>query len=218
MHCLQLTEIPTALPLGMFTNPNSMHEVVDSMNAMWSGGVNRVIFGSGAFADRHRAFEELVAGREREAIAIAGKAIQAVVTPELIQEITCKRDLENIPACMHIPLLTMPRLRNLFEEGKIYGWGVDYFDLPEEDILGRLIKNGSFDTTDDAWMANKEKGVEFETRTGDPDYTQQELDAIETSRKFIDTWLEEQLGPGGECIDPTDLEGRIGSLRTEFED
>lgn len=218
MHCLQLTEIPTALPLGMFTNPGSMHEVIDSMNSMWSGGANKVLFGSGVFAERHRAFEELIAGKEREAVAIAGRAIQAVINPDTIQEITCRRDLENIPACMYMPLLTMPRLRSLYDDGKIFGWGVDYFSLPEEDVVGRLINNGSFDTTNTEWMADKEKGVEFETRTGDPDYTQQELDAIETSREFIDTWLEEQLGPGGEGIDPTDLEGRIGSLRTEMED
>ena len=46
----------------------------------------------------------------------------------------------------------------------------------------------------------------------DPDLTREELDKIETSRAFISTFLEEQMGEGGDEMDITDMPNRMSKL------
>ena len=198
MQILSVVETPQAIPLSSFTGVDGMRDVLEHMNSTWRGSGPGVIFGEGVFGDRYRKFTELVTNKQRE-----------------FQLIDSQEALEHIPPCMYIPILTFAPVRKLWEDGMLHGWDINPEDIPEEDVVGRLIKNGRFDSSDEEWMKDKERGVSYTTATNDPDYTREQLNLIESSREFIDEWLEEQLGPGGEHLDMTDLPNQMGKLRPE---
>lgn len=213
MQPLNLIDLPSAIPLSCFMGSTGMQDVIDHMNSRWNTQGSGVIFGEGVFGDRYRAFTDLVSSRQSNTIRMVEKAIQSVTCPDMFQYISCVEDLERVPPCMYVPLLTHAPMRKLLEEGRISGWGVNIGELPEEDICGRLINNGRIDTADEEWRKDKERGVSYIFKSDDPDYTIEQLNMIETSRAFIDSYLEEQLGPGGDNLDPTDLPNVMGKLR-----
>lgn len=214
MQILSLIDLPQAVPLGVFAGATGMRDVLDHMNATWRSSGGGVIFGEGVFGDRYRAFTNLITDRQREINEAVEKTVQSVMCPDKFQVIDSQEALANVPPCMYIPILTYAPVRKLFEDGMIRGWGVGYAELPEEDVCGRMINNGRFRSDDEAWMKDPERGVSYVVKSGDPDYTREQLNAIESSREFIDTWLEEQLGPGGDHLDMTDLPNQMGKLRS----
>jgi hypothetical protein len=96
---------------------------------------------------------------------------------------------------MHMPILMHAPVKDLFERGLIDGYGYDPTHLPEEDVYGRLIDNGRVST----WYDGPKLPDTFRTihRSDDPDLTPAELDHIEMTRNFIDTFLIETV------FDPT---------------
>ena len=210
---LNLVGLSSSIPLSVFTGSTGMQDVIEHMNAKWHTQGSGVIFGEGVFGERYRAFTDLVSNRQSAAIAMVEKTIQSVACPDMFQVIDSREALEHVPPCMYIPLLTHAPLRKLLEEGRIGGWGVKPEELPEEDIAGRMMNNGRFDTMNKEWMNDPEAGVSYVFKTGDPDYTIEQLNMIETSRWFIDEFLEQSLGPNGDNVDPTDIPNEIGKLR-----
>jgi len=215
MQILSVLETPNAIPLTAFVGTDGMRDVLDHMNSTWRGAGPGVIFGEGQFGDRYRKFTELVTNKQRELVETVSRAVQAITAPDKFQLIDSQEALEHIPPCMYIPILTYAPVRKLWEEGMLHGWDVRPEDMPEEDVVGRLINNGRFDSSNEEWMKDKERGVSYTTATNDPDYTREQLNLIESSREFIDEWLEEQLGPGGDHLDMTDLPNQMGKLRPE---
>lgn len=213
MQPLNLIGLGQAIPLSVFTGSTGMQDVIEHMNAKWHTQGSGVIFGEGVFGERYRAFTDLVSNRQSAAIAMVEKTIQSVACPDMFQVIDSREALEHVPPCMYIPLLTHAPLRKLLEEGRIGGWGVKPEELPEEDVAGRMMNNGRFDTMNKEWMNDPEAGVSYVFKTGDPDYTIEQLNMIETSRWFIDEFLEQSLGPNGDNVDPTDIPNEIGKLR-----
>jgi len=206
MQVLSLIDLPSAAPLGAYlSSPDDMREVIDHMNSTWRSTGAGVIFGEGVFGDRYRQFAELVTNRERAVVDAVARSVRAVTCPDRFVVIDSQEALEHVPQCMQIPILTYAPVRRLYEEGRIRGWDIPWEKLPEEDVYARMIEYGRFHSDDEKWMKDPEKGVVFGFRTGDPDLTREQLNMIESSREFIDSWLEEQLGPGGDHLDMTDL-------------
>ena len=212
MQVLPLIDLPTPIPLGCFTGQFGNRAVIEELNNTWqNSGGSGVLFGQDAFGDRFRAFSSIITAQADEIKNTVLRTVEATTCPNKFQFITCPDDLYNVPICMYVPLLTDPRIRPYFEAGKLDGWGLTPQDLPTEDVAGRLIKNGSFDTSDPNY--SREAPVEWTFQTGDPNYTLEELEAIETSRDFICSFLEEQLGDEGENIDFTNYPNRMGKLK-----
>lgn len=212
MRILPLIELPTAMPLGaLVSSPEDMREVIDHMNSTWRSTGAGVIFGEGAFGERYRAFQELVTGREQAVVDAVARTVAAVTCPDKFIVIDSQEALEHVPQCMQIPILSYAPVRKLFEDGAIKGWDIPWTDLPEEDVYARMIEYGRFHSDNEEWMKDKDKGVVFGFRTGDPNLTREQLNMIESSREFIDEWLEEQLGPGGDHLDMTDLPNQMST-------
>lgn len=218
MHVLSLVDIPQAVPLGAYSGQTGMQAIISQMNESWRNSGSGVIFGQGVFADRYRAFTELVTDKERAIVAMVEKSVQAITCPDKFMVIDSQEALEYVPECMRMPILTYAPVRKLFDAGMIGGWGFKWEDLPQEDVVGRMLEDGAFHSDDEKWMKDPESGVTYHFRTGDPNYTIEQLQCIQTTREFIDTWLEEQMGPDGDNLDITDLSQRMGKLRDEEEE
>lgn len=211
MIMMNLVSLPSAVPLGVYTGGAGQQAVLEELNNTWRNSGSGVLFGQDVFGERFKAFSNMVISQAQEIKDTVLKTIEAVCCPNKIQEIFSDEDFRNIPACMYIPLLTDPMVRPLFEAGQISGWDISPADLPTEDVVGRLIKNGSFCTADPDYDPNAL--VKYTIKTGDPDYTREQLLMIKGSREFIDTWLEEQLSEHGDNLDFTNYPNRMGKLK-----
>lgn len=211
MQVLRIIDLPTCVPLGVYTGQSGQQAVLDRLNATWQNSGSGVIFGQDCWGDRYKAFTDLITNRDKEVIKAVERTIEVTFRPDKIQEIFSLEDLKEVPPCMFIPILTMPNMRSLFEEGKLDGWGIKSQDLPDEDIAGRLLNNGTFCTGDEGYT--RDSLVSFTIQTGDPDYTFDELSILRSSREWISEELERQLGEDGDNMDLTDIPNRMGKIR-----
>lgn len=211
MRVLSLISLPSAVPLGYYVGQQGGQAVLDELNASWRNSGSGVLFGQDTFGERFKAFSALVTAEANQIKDTVLKTIEATCCPNMIQEITCAEELGNIPVCMYVPILTMPVARSLFESGQIEGWGVKSQDLPAEDVVGRLINNGSFDTSDPNYDRNA--CVTWTIQTGDPNFTYEELRKLRETREFISKFIEEQMGENGDNLDFTNPGARMGKLK-----
>jgi hypothetical protein len=119
-----------------------------------------------------------------------------IVTNE-IMVIDTEDTLANVPSVMHLPILQYKPIRDLYDEGRIFGFGADF--IPDGDPYGRLISNGAVE--DVAEAMDKEGYIEHKYRfeSTDPILTFGELDKICATREFVDKILSETN------FDPTDM-------------
>ena len=211
MRVLPLIELSAPIPLGMYLGECGSRAVLDELNTSWRNSGSGVLFGQDVFGEKFQAFSALVNAEAQTIRDTVLKTVEAVCCPNKIQTIECEDDLRAVPVCMYMPILTMPAARTLFEAGQIDGWGMHSQDLPAEDVVGRLIDNGSFDTASPTY--DRDACVTWTIQTGDPDYTIEELRKIATTRNYISQFIEEQSGPNGDGIDFTDLGRRMGKLK-----
>lgn len=157
-------------------------------------GTNSVLFDSGdpmysGYQAIQRHFVDNAPNYIREVQRNIGVIIEA---PKLLLPILEESGLLAIPDNMLLPILTMPEIRPLFEEGQMDGFGLDKDILPKEDVYGRLAqRNGRVEFT----PGDKDIPEEFKWvwKDTDPDYEIEELDAIDLTRGFICEWLKKEM-------------------------
>lgn len=205
MIALPIEQLQAAPSLGALVGTVSSAPVIHSFNQRW-GNSQGVIFGQTGdpYKDNYAHFNTLVNDVMIPVQHQVTEIIQNIEKPKL-QPIQSESDLRDISDNMKVPILVYEPVRKLFEEDKIYGFGYDKKYLPHEDVYGRLIDNFSAD------FNHKELPSSFIGiwESSDPKLSDEDLDAIIESRKFIDEWLEQQLGSDGDRIDPTDLDNVI---------
>ena len=183
-------------------------EVLERLNMASGGGV---IFGQPGdpYAERYSALRSLLMDNLNIADQIVTKARELVNEPERMIPITSIDAVRDIPPCMKLPIVTYEPIRQLLEAGRINGFGIDPRFLPDEDIYGRLINNGK------VLIDKNTKDVEFawHWKSDDPVLTDNDIEAIEQTRGWIDNWLYNEMKPGGSYIDPTDPENQISKKK-----
>jgi len=211
MVVLQVLDVMTAPVLGMYTGHSGNQAVFSRLNNQFADAAG-VLFGSASsmgFSNRYDAFTQKIQEMDGAAVSALNAATAAIFHPDTIVVIDNQEALENIPSCMHIPILTMPKVRDLYDQGLIYGWGVDASKLPDEDVVGRLLDNGTsyFNHPD----IPNDRPVGYTFRSDDPVYDFDELSKLRASREWVDNFLEDQLR--GDRMDITDIPNRIGKLK-----
>jgi hypothetical protein len=110
--------------------------------------------------------------------------------PDVFRPLLTQDDFRSVPPCMHMSVLLHPDMRRLLEQGRISGWGYDPEHLPDEDMYGRMLRNGVADFSDPGSFNEDDYVVfNYEWDSTDPDLTEEELDAIGATREAIDTIL-----------------------------
>jgi len=210
MRVLQILDVSAAPTLGMFTGHAGNSAVFERLNSRFADTAG-VMFGSAQsfFSSKYDAFTSKIRELDKQAMEVFNAASAALFHPDTLIPINSMAMLENVPPCMHVPILTMPRMRELLNQGVIYGWGVDPTSLPEEDVVGRLLDNGTIyfnhpDKPNDLPMT-------FTIKSDDPVYDFDQLSILRETREFIDNTLEAQLK--GDYLDITDLPSVMGKLR-----
>jgi len=188
---MTFSDIP---PMSVILGNGGSQAFLQTLNSGYSGSS---IFGTARdmFGDIHNKFVREVVEPARQAIQRVRDTIKVYDDPDFntIRSLTKIDDLANVPPMMHLPILTYGPVRKLLLEGRISGYGYDVNSIPEEDVFGRLIDNGRVDMG--KWIA---EGADFKHLPDiisevhpltDPDLSEEQLEAIENTRKLIDKVL-----------------------------
>lgn len=208
VHSLQtIAMTPT---LGALTGSCHSQSVIDTLNSKW-GNTGGVIFGQPGdpYMDRYKALTSQIVDNLVSAGNIVAETNAVILQRNEITPIINEEDLSTCSPAMQLPILMYAPVRELFEADRIDGYGFKKENLPEEDVFGRLINNGRIELTGQVKGEKKPEFYEWLWKSDDPDLTEKDLEYIEATRGWLDTWLLEQMAPGGTRKDPTDPAQKI---------
>lgn len=97
-------------------------------------------------------------------------------------------DFSWVPPSMHWPIVLYQPIRELLEDGRVEGFGINPDWLPEENCYERILKSGTW--TDEDFAEDGTFTIRFEWDADDPELTDDEKDAIRTTYSAIDEMLE----------------------------
>lgn len=209
MITAQLTEVNMTPSFGALLGSAGSASVLAAFNNE-SGGV---IFGQAndPYASRYQNFIQQIYGAVEATNKLVHQTAEKLFNRDKVKRIQSEEDLNAIPPCMQYGILTYAPIRAYLENDLIYGFGIDASDLPKEDTVGRLINNGTIKVGDPA-VASTE--ITWEYRTGDPEFSFDQLYDFDVSREYVLRTIKAQL-MNGERRDPTDWAdgGQIGKLK-----
>ena len=215
MYIAPMTEVLITPSLSSLLGTNASSDVLTYLNNQY-GSQGGVIFGQPGdpLADSFNNLMNVVTQQLVQTDQIVQDTVTAVEQPYMIRAITSEEQLYHTPVSMQLPILMYAPVRKLFEEDRIYGYGYDKTCLPDEDVFGRLIDNGSVVFNPDHYEDKKiPEYITEEWKTDDPILSEEELEDIEKTRAFVMRYLQEQMKEGGDMRDPTDPSNRISQPR-----
>ena len=205
MPFLSLSELPS---VSAVFGARGKADLLNQISKDWGDGGTRFGQPGDLFLNNHLSFLQGLVEVYNKTADVVTAAFSAFTNRDKIHAITDLEQLGVVPATMWMPILTMPKLRVLLEAGEIHGFGVEPHELPKEDETGRLIRNGST-----VIHPGKPQQLVWVWKGTDPKYTVDEIEQLQETRQFIDSFLESQMRkPVGQRQDPTDyprLQGRL---------
>ena len=206
-----IIDVGAAPPIGMILGDTGNQSIAECIGNQWGSGV---VFGFNGdpFAERFHAFTDTVVNVISNTAEKIRHTTAFIMGGNKIVPIHNQRALTNVPMIMRPHILTYAPVREFYEAGRIDGWGMEPHDISTEDVAGRLINNGFAEESfnDKGEFGMHQEYLEYSWKDTDPDFTPEELDMIDSSRKFFDSFIQEQLGEDGDRVDPTNLGGYIG--------
>ena len=189
---LSLGGIPTLAALtGSSAGSASLLQTINNeLNSGFFGGMNDILSRGREF------FIQNVTQPVRETFNTLKNAIGVMARDESYIPLRTEEDLQYIPTVMYDPILRYKPIKKLFDEGRIFGFGWDY--VPDDDIYGRLINNGTVNNVQEAMDDEGYFELKYHFESTDPDLSFEELESIEESRRYLDKILAETT------LDPTD--------------
>lgn len=214
MKVSRLVEIGSTPHISAFLGTQGSRRVIDQLNDQLGAG--GMYFGSSEDprANRYAQFQTVYQRMEGTVVDLRQSESYIMGMNEYIP-IFSEEQLVAVPPIMQVPILTYAPIRCSYNAGVLEGWNLD---IPEEveDDMGRLINNGlaqpHFDEKGE-WVMPDE--MVWDSRYGDSDISDEDLDVIDETRRFIAGFIHSEMLGGGERRDPTSagLEGTIGKLQ-----
>lgn len=188
----QLSLNDNLLDLGCLLGTAGRQELISSINQQCGGAS---FFGSemDPYRSSYATFMNTIVRPLKDARMGLNGIKNTLTNVDAFRSIDSVEKLEQgIPACMRVPILLYKPMRKMLEEDRIDGFGIKASDLPDEDMYGRMIANGTIDIH--STNIDKEGKFTLESTyvTTDPVVTSDELDNIEDTRTFIDKFLESE--------------------------
>jgi len=162
--------------------------IIDSINNTHNSG-RSVIFGQAEdpFRTQYQHFMSAVVNPVLESIKMLERTRNILNSPAMpIVPITSEQMIPRTPPQMYGAILAYPPIYAQLEQGNINGWGYKPANVDKEDPIGRLINNGEvhFDTEED---------TTWSWHSDDPDLTDDELTSIDETRKYFDSFIQQQI-------------------------
>ena len=200
MQILDLQVIQRPLSAGTLMGDTGSMRTVQAINSLYN------VTGGTVYSEAGATHMSMV---QQSIDNIVGKLMTA---NDMLRSITDFRVISEpdqlcyVPEPMQIPILCMPEIRELHKAGRIYGFGIPYDAVPEEDVYERMINNGRVEIV--SYKDNPEEIYqEWTWNSDDPELSFSDLDNIEATRNFIREMLRTQEKP----LDPTGYPDMISS-------
>lgn len=202
MEIADVQTICQPLSAGMLMGDQGSTRTIQAINDMY--GVNAGTVYSEAGSQHYLMVQQSIDN-------IVSKLITAndlLRTVSDFKQILDREQLCYVPEPMQLPILTMPEIRELHQQGKLYGFGVPADAVPDEDVYGRMINSGRVSIV--GYDDNPEEIYRtFEWNSSDPELSLAELENIRATREFISEMLQTQREAGGDQLDPTDYPNKF---------
>lgn len=199
MHIDSLSINTNMYSLGSLLGGSTNQEILNQINRRAAN-----FFGSAMdpLRDGFHNFMTKVVEPVRQASQAIGRITSNLFMSDEFRPITSIKELKRgIPPCMHKPIVYFAPIRNLLNEDRIDGFGIDpktlEVDDPYEDMCNSgKIEFNSKDLDADGCIVRK-----IIHNSDDPDLTPEEVLALSDTRDFLAEFLEDEKT---KHIDPTD--------------
>lgn len=179
------------LSLGALLGTTGTQELIDGINQRAGAGN---FFGSALdpFSTGFQHFMSEVMTPIYQIQDQLSTAVNQIFKKDEIRAIDSIEELEQgIPPCMMYPIIYYAPVRQMLEEERIDGFGIDPRNLDPEDPYESLLKSGVIENiTSDTLNDDCELEFTWTEKTGDPELTIEEQYAISDTRRFIDLFME----------------------------
>lgn len=185
--------------VGAILGTSGSQDLVNQINARCGGGS---FFNTEAdpFREGFRLFMNQVVEPIRQVGAAVANVAQKLFRKDEIRPLTCEDDLRWIPPSMHLPIIYFKPIRQMLEEERIEGFGIDPTTLCDEDPYEDLCKSGVVNIHSTWLEKDGSYQLNFYESTVDPDLTPEQIAAIRSSREFLEEFINNSLT---EHYDPT---------------
>lgn len=188
------------LSLGSLLGQTGTPAVIQQINESCGGGS---FFGSASdpFREGYKNFISKVVQPIQQIGQTVAATAKGMFLPDVIRPINSMKELERgITPAMHLPIIYYAPIRQMLEEERIQGFGIDPANLEDEDPYESVLNSGVVEVHTSTLNANHAVDVTWTIKTTDPKLTEEEKDAIRETREYIDTFLEDDLT---QCLDFT---------------
>lgn len=192
MHIQELTLNTNILSLGSLLGTNGQQELLNNINSRYGGGS---FFGSVSdpFREGFQNYMHQVVEPIRAVKNILHNTVNALMNPDVARAIDSISELERgIPPCMQLPIIYTPIIRQLLEEERIDGFGIDPKTLREDDPYACPLKNGYVELHSSNLGKNGEYEIVFCHDTSAPELSDEEIQAIRSTREYIERFYHEE--------------------------
>jgi hypothetical protein len=159
-------------------------EVISSINEQ----VGSTFFGT-HYADTTAAFMQNFIVPLQIAAEQISTNVKVLLRPDVIRPLLREEDFAQVPASMQLPILLYAPVRDLFDRGRVEGFGFNPEYLPEEDVFAHILAAGRIEDVGAAMDANGVVKMNWTMWSDDPLLTGEEKSAIRDTREYIDRIL-----------------------------
>lgn len=185
--------------LGAILGTTGSQDLINSINERCGGGS---FFNTEA--DPMREGFQMFMSQVVEPIRQVGITLKNVANKlfrkDEIRPLTCEEDLKWIPPSMHLPIVYFKPVRQMLEEERIDGFGIDPSTLNEEDPYEDMCKSGVAIIHTSTLRDDGSYDMVFYESTVDPELSFEEIEAIRDTREYLEEFIND---PRTEHYDPT---------------
>lgn len=177
---------------GALLGTTGRQDLINDINSRCGGSS---FFGSehDPYRDSYSVFMSTVVNPLREARDKLIATSNTLFRMDRYRAITSVAELEQgIPPSMHMGIVMYEPVRKMLEEERIDGFGIKPNELPDEDVFGRLIRNGTVHLYNGCLDKDSQYVITDEVTSLDPEIDREDLDMLQDTRDFIDKFMKDE--------------------------
>lgn len=185
VHALTTMQGSSGIPnYGAFLGSSASSELLASINEQ----AGSTFFGT-TFQDTTAAFMRDIIAPMQAAVGQVRQVAEVLLNPDHIRPLIRPEDFWIVPPCMQLPILLYAPVRDLFDRGRVEGFGYNADYLPEEDLYAHILASGRVEDVGAAMDKDGMVRFHWEMRSDDPELSEDEIRSIRTTRENIDRML-----------------------------
>lgn len=193
MRISELSLSSNILSIGSLLGSSGSQELIQSINHRCGGGS---FFGSESDPLRTGFvnFMNTVIEPIRQVRMTMAATVNKLMKADVYRPIDSLKELEaGIPSCMQMGIVYYEPVRQMLEEERIDGFGIDPKTLEDEDPYASLIASGKVEIHSSLLNDKGEFEIQFTEKSTDPDLSFEEIRALDQTRQFIDQFLNDEI-------------------------